>query len=80
MLDSIYHMTLKLLKNHQNFAIFYATLWMTLRYATNMQTTSGLSILLHGIIHCQRRHHVIKYCIKVTTREGRLYFTLCQVS
>ena len=41
MLDSIYHMTLKLPKNSifgvktEDFAIFYATLkWMSLRYVT----------------------------------------------
>ena len=43
MLDSIYHMIIKLVKiaflawKHQDFAIFYATLlWTSLQYATNL--------------------------------------------
>ena len=38
MLDSIYHMTLKLIKN----CIFH--------FPKNLQTTNGLSILLHSVI------------------------------
>ena len=41
MLDSIYHMTLKLLKNHIS---------CVKCYATYLKTASGLSILLHGVI------------------------------
>ena len=38
MLDSMYHMTLKLIKN----CIFH--------FPKNLQTASGLSILLHSVI------------------------------
>ena len=57
MLDSVYHMRLKLLKNHilwrKNVMIlpFYETLyWTSLHKVTFLQLTSGLSILLHGVI------------------------------
>ena len=57
MLDSIYHMTLKLFWNHifgvKNVSILPYVL-ITLKYfimlPVNLSTTSGLSILLHGII------------------------------
>ena len=57
MLDSIYHMTLKLLKNSifgvkiEDFVIYYTTLnWTSLLTLQNLKTISGLLILLHGII------------------------------
>ena len=67
MLDSIYHMSLTLINNHiltskrEDFAIqkrcCYGPTYITL---LNMQTTSGLSILLLGIISIQdaRRHEI----------------------
>ena len=64
MLDSIYHMTLKLLKNlifarkRQDFGNLHVTLkWASLRYVTKINlyttTTSCFSILLHGFISLQ---------------------------
>ena len=64
MIDSIYHMALRLLKNRffartrQEFAIFYVTLkWASLRYVIKINlyttTTSCFSILLHGFISLQ---------------------------
>ena len=54
MLDSIYHMTLKLIKNHI-FGMKRSYIMIPyngLHYAMlrNLQTTSGLPILLHGVI------------------------------
>ena len=57
MLDSIYHMTLKFLKNHifgvktSRFChLLRNVIKDVIRLRTNLQTTSGLSILLHGVI------------------------------
>ena len=58
-LDSIYHMTLKhvkiTLKSHfwlksYNFVIMYPKFMDILTFPGNLKTTSGLSILLHGVI------------------------------
>ena len=57
MLDSIYHMTLKLIKNHI-FGVKTSRYCHLLRnvimdiitFSENLQTTSGLLILLHGVI------------------------------
>ena len=66
MLDSIYHMTLKILGNCI-FGVKTSRVTLILRnfimdvitFPVNLQTTSGLSILLHGVIHSQMQGHVI---------------------
>ena len=57
MLDSIYHMTLRLLKNHifgvktSRFSLILSNVIIDIITLTeNLSTTSGLLILLHGII------------------------------
>ena len=51
MLDSIYHMTLRLLKKRYNFVIMYATLlWTTKRFPKIDKPLVVLQILLHDVI------------------------------
>ena len=64
MLDSIYHMTLKFLKNHifgakiQDFAIFFATLqWMRYQICKPLVVYQFYYMALY---HSQMRHHVIR--------------------
>ena len=74
MLDSIYHMILKILKNcifgvkTSRFSLILSSVIMdVITFPENLQTTSGLSILLHDVISlpdatsCDKK----KYCIVV---------------
>ena len=56
-------------RKRDNFVIMYAALWTSLTFSLNLQTTSGLSILLHSVISLPdaTSYNKICFCLLLLT-------------